>query len=224
MLVVRIAAIAFVVLFAASASYYPGGSAFDRNSLGYDLADNYVCDTFRARAYDGRTNAVGAALGQVGMVALVIASAGSLFAAASLYRKQLPRLAKASRGVAALSFIGMLAVPLTPAHEYGHLHFISVGVAAVPALVAAFLVAAGVLQVSRGDSLQARTLRVLTITALVVSTLHFGQYLNQAILHAGESPWIPRSQKLVLGIDLAFIVALTFARPPSPTADRAAPF
>jgi hypothetical protein len=205
----RFACVCFVVLYGIAVWLYPGGSPFDHAHRGYDLADNYVCDTFRARAYDGTENPIGAPVGQAGMLALVFAAATSLFAAPALFSVTRPRLAMATRATAALAFLGMLAVPLTPAHEYGNLHFISVGVASVPSLLAAYGVGFGMWGAAGSDTRHDQAMRAMTALALVASTIHFGQYLSQALFHAGENPWIPRSQKIVLAIDLAWIAALS---------------
>lgn len=198
--VARSAAIVFVLGYGASVALYPGGNLFDRTEPGYDLADNYVCDSFRARAYDGRPNELGAAIGQLAMFGLVLATASLLFAAPATYTREHPTLARVGRWLAAVSFAGMLLVPLTPAHEYGHLHFIAIGVAAIPSLVAAFLAGYGVLAVADETDRWGKTVRALCVLTLIACSLHFGQYLAQVAGVLGESRSVPRAQKLVVAI------------------------
>jgi hypothetical protein len=45
--------IASLLLFTISASYYPGGSQKDKNSIGYDWKNNYLCNLFNEKAMNG---------------------------------------------------------------------------------------------------------------------------------------------------------------------------
>ncbi len=200
--------VVFVVGYAIAIAMYPGGTPFDRARPGYDLADNYLCDAFRGRAYDGRPNPVGAAFGQVGMLGLVLAASTALFGTPGTFRDHAPRLARVARVAAVVAFAGMLLVPLTPAHEYGRLHFVAIGLAAVPGMAAAYLTAFGALRVPRGDGPLTRALRATTIVALAACTLHFGQYAAQVAHVLGESVWVPRAQKLVVAIVVVWIALL----------------
>lgn len=199
----------FLVGYAIAVPMYPGGSPFDRSHPGYDLADNYLCDAFRARAYDGRPNELGAAAGQIGMLGLVVAAAAALFAAPGTFRDAAPRLALLTRAIAALAFVGMMLVPLTPAHEYGMLHFASVGLASIPSLSAAYAGAFGVLQVARDGDRYGRPFRILTLATVVACTIHFGQYLAQVTGLVGENVWVPRVQKVVVLIVVVWIGSLS---------------
>lgn len=213
LVVAQIAAAVFIFGYGTSVALYPGGNLFDRAEPGYDLADNYVCDSFRARAYDGRPNETGAAIGQLAMIGLVIATASLLFAAPATFSRQHPTLARIGRVLAVISFAGMMLVPLTPAHEYGHLHFVAIGVAAIPSLVAAFLAGFGVLAVADPTDRWGRTVRALCVLTLIACTLHFGQYLAQVAGLLGESRSVPRAQKVVLAIVLAWnLVMIAWAR------------
>lgn len=198
----------FVVGYAIALRAYPGGSAFDRTHLGYDLADNYLCDAFRARAYDGRANPLGAVAGQVGMIGLVVAASSVLVAAPGIFRERAPRLSVATRVVASLAFVGMMLVPLTPAHEYGMIHFAAVGLASIPSLLAAFGGAIGLIGTVRPGSRADRRLRILTIATLAICTLHFGQYLAQVLGVLGESVTVPRAQKVVVLVVCVWIAYL----------------
>jgi len=202
------AATVFVVGFGFATAMYPGGNHFDRAEPGYDFADNYLCDTFRARAYDGRANEIGAEFGQIGMLGLVVAASAMLLAAPSTFRDTRPRLARTTQFVATLAFFGMLLVPLTPAHEYGTLHFAAVGVAAIPSLLASYLAAMGVVRVASDDEMHGRLVRMMSLVTLAACTLHFGQYLAQIAGVLGESPWVPRTQKVVVSIVLGWIGAM----------------
>jgi hypothetical protein len=47
----------FAILYYISALYYPGGSQFDRNSVGFSWKDNYWCNLLNYEAINGQTNA-----------------------------------------------------------------------------------------------------------------------------------------------------------------------
>ncbi len=38
-------------------NYYPGGSQFDKNSIGFDWGNNYLCNLFNEKAVNGSANA-----------------------------------------------------------------------------------------------------------------------------------------------------------------------
>lgn len=214
----------FVLCFAIAIWTYPGGNAFDRSHPGYAVGDNYLCDAFRARAYDGRSNPIGAPIGQVGMIGLVVAAGTALLLAPRSFSESCPRLARFAWCVAAIAFAAMMAVPLTPAHEYGVLHFAAVGFAAVPSLLATCAGGYGLLRVVDDEGRWGRALRLATKVALVACTLHFGQYALQASGVVAENPWLPRVQKLVVTTVVVWIGLLTLfveethrRRPASPT-------
>jgi hypothetical protein len=202
--------VVFVICYSIAIPMYPGGSPFDRSHPGYDLADNYLCDAFRARAYDGRLNMLGARIGQVGMFGLVLAASAALLAVPGSFRRELPRLSRFARFVAVVAFAGMLLVPLTPAHQYGVLHFAAVGIGAVPSLMATYVGAYGLSRVVLDEQRFGRILRIATLTTLVACTLHFAQYAAQAAHWVGEGPWTPRLQKLVVAMVVTWILVLTF--------------
>ena len=47
--------ISLLLLFIATI-YYPGGSQYDKNSIGFDWANNYLCNLFDEKAMNGSTN------------------------------------------------------------------------------------------------------------------------------------------------------------------------
>lgn len=45
-----------ITLFCIAAAYYPSGSQSDKNTLGYDWANNYLCNLFSEKAVNGEPN------------------------------------------------------------------------------------------------------------------------------------------------------------------------
>jgi ABC-type uncharacterized transport system permease subunit len=39
-----------------STLFYPGGSQFDKNAIGFDWANNYLCNLFNEKAVNGASN------------------------------------------------------------------------------------------------------------------------------------------------------------------------
>jgi len=49
-------AIIFIILYIIATFYYPGGSQFDKNSIGFSWADNYWCNLLNENAINGQSN------------------------------------------------------------------------------------------------------------------------------------------------------------------------
>ena len=124
----------FLLLTGVSALRYPGGTQADRSSEGYAFFGNYWCDLYRSQALNGEGHAVGAQLAQVGALAVVLAIFAGLWCASAWFEGQRPR--RATRALSGIACLGMLAIPLMPADRFGRLHFLVIGVSAVPALLA----------------------------------------------------------------------------------------
>ncbi|MCB9659464.1 MAG: hypothetical protein H6726_17600 [Sandaracinaceae bacterium] len=199
---------AFVALTGASAASYSGGSGADPNAPGYSWVHNYWCDLYRDRALDGADHRTGALLAQVGALGAVLAIFCGFWCAGGAFgERDLPRARRATRALAAVACLALIAIPLTPADRYGRLHFLVVGLAAGPALVAFTLAAAALARAER-------TLRLLTAVAYGASLLHFGHYLAELFGGPAWGAGIAAEQKLVTGLDLAWllVVALTTRR------------
>lgn len=56
MLVPVFGTVAFLILYIIAACLYPGGSQFDKNSVGFSIVHNYWCNLLSATAIDGRPN------------------------------------------------------------------------------------------------------------------------------------------------------------------------
>jgi len=199
----------FAVLTGVAVWGYHGGNGVDREAPGYAWRYNYWCDLYRAHALDGADQHVGAQLAQVGALCSVVAIFfGFWCASAGWGARGRSRLQALTRALAAVACAAMVAVPLMPADRFGRLHFIVVGLAAGPALLAFTLAAAALTHADRW-------LRVLTALAYGASVLHFGHYLLELTLGHAWGAGIAAEQKLVTLLDFAWLlaVALTTRRP-----------
>lgn len=194
--------LSFVVLTGASAARYSGGSGVDPTAEGYSWVHNYWCDLYRARAFDGADHRVGAQLAQAGALGAVLAIFFGFWCAGAAWGQGgRPRARALTRALAAMACAALVAIPLTPADRYGRLHFVVVGLAAGPALVAFTLAAAALTHAPR-------PLRALTASAYAASLLHFGHYLAELFGGAAWGAGIAAEQKLVTLLDLAWLLAV----------------
>lgn len=196
--------VGFFVLFGVAAALYPGGTQFDRAAAGFTVGENFFCDLFRARALNGESARLGAWLAQLGALSVVVAiyagfRCAALFAASAGYARVL-------LAMATVACVGMIAIPLTPSDRFGHLHFIVVGLAAVPALIAFAMASRLMLRASAVPPWATR----LTLVAVVLSLLHFSQYLAEASFGAVVAPTVPPVQTLVALVDLVWVGAVAW--------------
>ena len=192
----------FTLLTGAAVWGYSGGNGVHRQDPGYSWRYNYWCDLYRAHALDGADQRVAAQLAQVGALCSVVAIFFGFWCASAAWgARGRSRTQALTRALAAVACAAMVAVPLMPADRFGRLHFIVVGLAAGPALLAFSLTAAAL---TRAD----RWLRVLTAVAYGASVLHFGHYMLELTLGPAWAAGIAAEQKLVTLIDFAWLLAV----------------
>ena len=135
-------AVLAVGLLVASMIAYPGGTQWDRSTVGHDVWRNYVCDLARTVALNGRPNPVGSLLAQLAMAALAASLLQMWWHVAGLCG---PRraLARAVRALGALAVAGALVATLLPADRFSAVHGAAIVMAGVPGLVGALLAIAG---------------------------------------------------------------------------------
>jgi len=63
-----IGTVLFVILYFVSTLFYPGGSQFDKNSVGFSWTDNYWCNLLDEKAINGQTNSAR----QIAMTAMLV--------------------------------------------------------------------------------------------------------------------------------------------------------
>lgn len=196
----------FLLLTGVSALRYPGGTQADRASEGYSFFGNYWCDLYRSRALNGADHTTGAQLAQLGALAVVLAIFAGLWCASAWLDGA--RVRRATRALSGVACLGMLAIPLTPADRYGRLHFVVIGVAAVPALLALGLASAAVLRGTARAMPPMRGLRALTWVTCGAARLHFAHYVAELIGGPAYGVGVPAVQKVVTLLILAWLVAV----------------
>lgn len=189
----------FLLLYTVAILLYPGGTWFDRQAPGYDLLRNFVCDLTQPIALDGRPNAVGSAFGKASMFAFDVGLALTFLGALHLGRPT-PRLSVVVRVMAAVSFVGISAVPLLPSLVFGHLHTVAVSIGAAAGLVAgAFSVAV---------QLRSPYRRVARLGLAMFAAAFADAGLYAWSIAAGTTPLaLPMLQRLALLLILAWMTA-----------------
>jgi hypothetical protein len=178
---------------------YPGGTWWNRATRGHAFFENYVCDLTQEVALDGSPNP-GAAVGKLGMLALVVGMVPFWWSASALF-VDARALSRFTRAAGLASFVGLVAVPLTPSLRFGWVHSACVLLAAGPGLLAAAMAVAGTRRAGH------RGLAALGGTTLAVSAADAALYVRH-VAGAGDSRLVPLLQKVALALLLAWMVAV----------------
>ncbi len=187
----------FIGLEAAAASRYPGGTWFDRSSLGYSFRFNYFCDLTSSHALNGAANP-GAPLARSAMLVLSLGMIAFWRTLAELW--SLGRMRSIAMVLGTTSGALASAVPFLPSVEVGWVHALMTTSAGVVGLGAGGLAIWGAF---RRRELLVGTLGVGAFaTGALVSVL----YLASQVLHA-ETRELPLAQKLAAAVLLAWMIA-----------------
>lgn len=189
----------FLVLYATAIVLYPGGTWFDRSAPGYDLLRNFVCDLTQPIALNGQANP-GSFFGKASMLAFD-AGLSLNFLGALRLGTPTPRMARVVRVLAALSFVGIAAVPLLPSLVFGSLHTIAVLGGAIAGLFAGgFSVA-----VLRRSPYR----RVANLGIVMFATAFLDAAIYAWSIGAGTTPLaLPVIQRLALVLILAWLASV----------------
>ena len=132
----------FLVLFVLAVRAYPGGTDWDRATVGHQFWANYLCDLTRGVALNGAANPLGSLLAQAGTIVLAL----GLFPLWWLLPHFFPSrfwLGMAVRFFGSIGAAGAIAVTLLPSDRFGSLHTVAIVLAGPPGLLAALLAIAG---------------------------------------------------------------------------------
>lgn len=179
----------FVLFVALAVVRYPGGTWFDPNAPGHDLWRNFLCDLTQPVALNGRPNpGVGFA-----RAAMFVLDAGLLchFVAIPALCPPSP-LGRPLRAAALVSFLGILAVPLTPSLAVGSLHTVAVLSGTVPGI------AAGVLSTSMLARSAHRWLFRLGAAVLIVAAIDAALYVTHTVSGGAPPLLLPVLQRIAL--------------------------
>jgi hypothetical protein len=208
---IALSMLAFLGLFAAAASVYPGGTWLDPKAHGHHFFANYFCDLTQPVSLSGVKNPLGSRLAQLSMVCFAAALAGFFWLVPWHFAR--PSRARAwVRGLGEGAVLSYLSVPFTPSQLFGNVHASLSLLAGGLGLVAALCAVWGLLRSHQA----ARSLGVVGALALLAGAVHAALFVRY--LHASEpAPLIvPAAQKLaalLLSGWMLGVAWLTLSRP-----------
>jgi hypothetical protein len=219
--------VGFVVLEASAMRLYPGGTWWDKTTVGYRFWQNYLCDLEWHVGLDGQDNTAGSRLAKAAMLVLQVGLASFWVVVPSLFGGESRQAAKAPRknpsgGLGAwwlslsvpmlglTSVAGTVAVALMPSDRFPVLHGFVVISAGVPGLVAGALTARALLA---SGSLWPGGGR-LGVALFAVALVNLGVYTLHWVSGDEAPPMLPAVQKVALFLLLAWMngVALRVMR------------
>jgi hypothetical protein len=169
--------------------YYPGGSQYDKNSIGYDWKNNYLSNLFDARAVNGSENA-----------SRLWAIAGMLFLCASfaLFFIEFPKKIASKGAAKIIRYCGVSAMiftflAVTPYHDT------VIRIASTLALISMFYITVFVFK-SR-----LHLLGILSVVCLLVSYSCNYVYFTRSYVE-----YLPIFQKIALAITITWILSLQY--------------
>ena len=180
---------ASLLLLFISTSYYPGGSQQDKNTIGYDMKNNYLCNLFNEKAVNGMANP-SRPWAVLGMFVLCVSFAAFFIR----FSKKIPSKSSAHiikyAGISAMFF----AFLVTTAY-----HDIMTTIGSIFYLLAIFYISVYVFMS------KLFWLKILSIACLL--TL----YINNYIYYSGNGlDILPIMQKISLGLNLTWIMVLEY--------------
>jgi hypothetical protein len=185
---VLLSALASTILLYVAASLYPGGSKFDRNSVGFDWTKNFISNLFDSKAMNGADNP-GRLWADLGMVSLSVCF-GLFFVN---FSKRIPSTSAARiikvLGVASMLFTFLIVTPM---------HDLMISIASTLFLVSLFYITVYVLK--------SRLILFKVFCIICMLTFYYSLYLY------GSGNWdtLPIMQKLTFASSILLIIALDY--------------
>lgn len=178
-----------IILLLFSTFYYPGGSQFDKNAIGFDWANNYLCNLFNEKAVNGAYNP-----------AKFIAITGMFFLCASFalffvrFSKKIPR--KLDAHIIQYSGIGAMISAFFLVTAY---HDIMTIFASTLGLLALFYILVYTFMS------KLTFLKYLSLLSILIL------YLNNYIYYTQNGlPWLPILQKISLLTLIIWLLGLEY--------------
>jgi hypothetical protein len=196
-----VSVIGFLVLEAAAAFVYPGGTWWHRQSHGYTFWENYLCDAVQRRAIDGLPNP-GAPLAALAMLLLTLGLAAMWTRVPRLFAHR--GRGSLARALGLTSAIATLAVIALPGDRFGVWHGVAVVVAGVPGLFASALTVAELL---RSDP-PVRLAGGFGAAWLLAALVEFLPYSVHLARGTDSSILFPAMQKVALAFLLLWMVSV----------------
>jgi hypothetical protein len=163
---------ASIVLTVLAMEAYPGGNAWDVHSQRHDFWQNTLCDLLRTTAINGRTNASGSRLECFAMLSFAAWTFASWWSVAATLSCT-SSLRFATRGLGALSSVGLALVALLPTDRFHEVHPLLMALAGLPGLAAGACTLYALAGAARYEAL------VLGAAALCVGMIDLGWYLSE---------------------------------------------
>lgn len=214
-----VAVIAGVLAFAAlelpAMLLYPGGTWWDKGTVGYRFWQNYLCDLEWHVALDGQDNTLGSQFARAALLVLVAGLAPFWLIVPSLFAEH-GRLGRAIQVLGLVAVAGSVAVAFMPSDRFGALHGAMVIVSGVPGLTAAALTVAALLAWGprpRVEGWIGGLMMAFSLANFVIYTIHWV---------TGDEPTIrlPAIQKVSLGLLMAWMTRVALrviqSRRPAP--------
>jgi hypothetical protein len=194
----------FVGCEAAAMCAYPGGTFWDKTTVGYSFWQNFFCDLEWNPALNGQPNALAARLAQIAMLFVAAALAAFWWIVPRLFFRG---AATVIRVLGPLSSLGLAVVSLMPSDRFGVLHGIAVIVTALPGLGAALL---SVWSLATGEP-RPRVAAALGASALAVAFVNFVLYTKNLVFHL-EGTWVVAAVQKVAAMLLVAWMTVTALR------------
>lgn len=195
--------VAFVVLFYAAARAYPGGTHFDRASIGHDLWRNTLCDVTRTVALDGRPNTTACTLARIAMIVLA-AGLGTFFTLVTRLFPGRARTARLVRALGVIAAVGAVGVVALSSDRFPSLHGVAVVSAGIPGLAASLVSLHAIVREQR----DARAVILLGASALGVAAVDFALYVWELVSGGGSQLAVSVLERLATALLLAWMLAV----------------
>jgi hypothetical protein len=211
-----VAEAAFVLLVGVAMARYPGGTPWDRATVGHSFFGNFFSDLLRDRAFNGQPNP-GAGVACVGMAALVPVLAAGWWMAAYLL-SPMRRAARLVLLLGAISLVATAAVPFSPSDQLPRFHALVVLTAGWAGLAA---LTVSVLGMWRGGH---RGVAAAGGGVLLVGCVNAALYADHALSGTPVTALLPAAQKTATLLVVAWLSGMMVAtwrvarRPLSPGA------
>lgn len=177
-----------VILLLVASMVYPGGSMFDKNSVGFDWMNNFISNLFAEKAINGMDNP-----------SRIWADAGMIFLSASFaiffvnFSKKIPSKVNATIikyfGIVSMFFTLLIATPL---------HDLMVNVASTLSLVSFFYITVYLIR--------SKLMFFKFFSIIYLVNFYYTMYLYGS----GNWNWLPLMQKIILTTSIFLILGLEY--------------
>jgi hypothetical protein len=180
---------------------YPGGTWWDRATVGHRFWENYVCDLEWEIALGGSPNYLGARIARAAILVLVAGFVPFWLALPSLFPGR-RRTGRSVRALGLASVAGLFAVAWMPSDRAGALHGAAVITAAVPGMAATGLAVAGLL----GGEPRPRIAGWTGATLLALAAADLALYVSHLVRHVEGTPLVVVLEKIAVLLLLGWML------------------